>query len=487
MEDRGAQNAGLSKGEFNEHGFVPTFAGMLGNVLEWYDFAVFASFSDVLSEVFFPSDKSGRLALVETLAISGVAFLARPIGGAFIGYIGDLRGRKRALVISMFLMAVTTFVMGVLPSYKVAGGWAIALITLTRLGQGLAVGGELAASIVFTCENHRPGHWGFYGALVISTANAGFLLGSLMAFVLRSVLSDEQLVDWGWRLPFLVGSAVGITGVWIRNGVLENQVSPIQQDGDTSTIDLEQLREEKPQRVRNPIFMAFSKGNLRALFGCFLVMIAASGAFYILFAWLAIYMTDLITKPVPNAFGINAATLLLFLIFCPFAGLASDRWGRRPIMTAGCVAVAVSSPFLVDAVGRGETSIALGAQAALSIFLVLFHAVLYSWLVESFDPAIRLTSIALSYNLAEAVAGSSSPTIATMMVDSVGPMAPGYLLSGLVVLAAVSMWLVAPYHPKSPASSVPGYERITWSTLPGRGKKKEQPSDGTDNESTVEV
>lgn len=151
--------------------FWQTVAGVAGNVLEWYDFAVFGYFSDVLGEVFFPPNQKEANATTESFLVFGGAFLMRPIGGLLLGYIGDMYGRKKALVISIFLMAFPTFAMGCLPSYERIGDWAIVLLVLVRLLQGLSVGGQLMSSLVFTLENHDPSQWGLYGSYVMAAAN----------------------------------------------------------------------------------------------------------------------------------------------------------------------------------------------------------------------------------------------------------------------------------------------------------------------------
>lgn len=151
--------------------FCQTFAGVAGNVLEWYDFAVFGYFSDILGEVFFPPHQKTNSTTTESFLVFGVAFLMRPIGGIMIGYIGDVYGRKKALVASLFLMAFPTFAMGCLPGYAHIGKWAIVLLVLVRLLQGLSVGGQLMSSLVFTLENHDPAQWGLYGSFVMAAAN----------------------------------------------------------------------------------------------------------------------------------------------------------------------------------------------------------------------------------------------------------------------------------------------------------------------------
>ena len=157
-------------------GILRIIAGVGGNVLEWYDFALFGFFGDTISKVFFPPNQKGHLALIESFVVFGVAFLMRPVGGLLLGSIGDKYGRKKALELSIFLMAVPTFLMGCLPSYEQVGAWSIVFLTLTRCLQGMSVGGQLMSSVVFTCESAPKNKWGLYGAFVMAAANTGTLM-----------------------------------------------------------------------------------------------------------------------------------------------------------------------------------------------------------------------------------------------------------------------------------------------------------------------
>lgn len=171
------------------HHKLKTLAGVMGNVLEWYDFAVFGFFSDIIGEVFFPKSQSKDLSVMESFAVFGGAFLMRPLGGIVIGFIGDTSGRKEALEISIFLMALATTLMGCLPTYSQIGNSAILLLLIVRMLQGLSVGGQLMTSLVFTLEGRPKDRWGLYGSFVMGAANIGTFLGGLVAYGLRRTLT----------------------------------------------------------------------------------------------------------------------------------------------------------------------------------------------------------------------------------------------------------------------------------------------------------
>eukprot|EP00550_Attheya_septentrionalis_P009292 CAMPEP_0198294746 /NCGR_PEP_ID=MMETSP1449-20131203/24103_1 /TAXON_ID=420275 /ORGANISM="Attheya septentrionalis, Strain CCMP2084" /LENGTH=530 /DNA_ID=CAMNT_0043994801 /DNA_START=132 /DNA_END=1722 /DNA_ORIENTATION=- len=413
--------------EIKRHELFMTIAGIAGNVLEWYDFAVFGFFGDIIGDVFFPPQE-GHAAIIESFAVFGGAFLMRPIGGVLMGYIGDTVGRKKALEISIFLMAIPTFCMGCLPGYNQVGWIAIVLLSMVRLLQGLSVGGQLVSSLVFTLEKHPKPKWGLYGAYVMVGANIGTLLGGLVAFALRSTLSDDALRSWGWRIPFLSGVLVSISGIYLKYYCKDDEVIP--------------GHEHNENEPPNPIRLAFSQENRRSLLCACLVPVMWGGGFYLSFVWMAIFMKDLVVPPVPNAFVVNSCALFVSVcLLFPVAGILSDMYGRVKIMTIGGVGMGILGPVMIVIIGQGDPVAAFFAQSTLGVFLSLWGGPMCSWLVESFPPEARLTSVAIGYNIAQAMAGGISPSLATFLVDRVGVRSPGLLLSGLATLSLTGLYL----------------------------------------------
>src|SRR5215813_7458934 len=190
-------------------------AGMIGNVLEWYDFAVYGYFAAAIGRHFFPHE-STVAQLLSAFGVFAIGYLMRPVGGALIGHIGDRFGRRAALTFSVTAMAVPTFLIGLLPGYATLGLAAPIALTLLRMVQGLAVGGEYTSSMVFMVEHAPSGRRGLMGALAASGGAAGILLGSAVGAGFAAALSTEALEDWGWRIPFLLGLLVGIAGYLLR-------------------------------------------------------------------------------------------------------------------------------------------------------------------------------------------------------------------------------------------------------------------------------
>lgn len=421
---------------------------------------VFGFFSDILGQVFFPKDQSEDLSVMESFAVFGCAFIMRPLGGLIIGYIGDKSGRKKALEISIFLMAFATICMGSLPTYDQVGGAAILLLLAVRMLQGLSVGGQLMSSLVFTVESHPHANWGFYGSCVMAAGNVGTLLGGLVAYGLRSSLTEEQLLRWGWRLPFLSGTLIVICGIYLKYFCQDDEILPGHSPIPTTEQDTEVYESEAPQEDKmhlhlecdenhkvNPLRMAFSRENRRSMLSSAMIPMLWSGGFYLTFVWMVIYMEDIVVPPVASAFAVNSVSLLILCILFPIAGTLSDWFGRRRVMTIGGVTYGILGPLFVQKIGEvggGDGwELPFVLQTILGLALALFGAPMCAWLVEAFEPEARLTSVAIGYNVAQALAGGLSPFLATFLADDIGPGAPGIMLFGLSFIALTGLWCVA--------------------------------------------
>jgi len=405
-----------------------TAASIAGNVLEWYDFAVFGFFADIISEVFFPPQR-GNLALIESFGIFGGAFLMRPIGGIIMGWIGDKYGRKRALELSIFLMAFPTFAMGCLPTYAQAGNWSIVLLIIVRLLQGLSVGGQLMSSLVFTLEQNedRTHRWGLIGSYVLAAANVGTLLGNLVAAFLQNTLSRDEMLAYGWRLPFLSGVVVSFCGLYLRWACEE--------DGFTNN---------EQHIPKNPLRTALRSG--RTLLSACLVPMVWSGGFYITFVWMPTFMKDFVVPPVSQPFVINSAALFVMCLLFPLSGWLSDCCGRERTMKVGGLCFIVIAPLAMMIIGNGNNPpfLLFLSQSVLGFSLSLWGAPMMAWLVESFAPDARLTSVAIGYNIAHAIAGGLTPLVATVIADVYPIAGPGFLLTGIGIVSLVGLLCVAP-------------------------------------------
>jgi MHS family proline/betaine transporter-like MFS transporter len=290
-------------------------AGIAGNVMEWYDFAVYGYFAAVIGSQFFPAkDKSSSL--IAAFGVFAAGFLMRPLGSLVFGHIGDKLGRKLALSVSVTVMAVPTFLIGLLPTYETAGLTAPVLLVLLRLVQGLSVGGEYTTSDVFLVEQSAPERRGFLGSFVPLGATFGVLLGSAVSAAVTTVLDRGAINSWGWRLAFLLGLVVGLIGVTIRRQLNDDRAAP----GGLAP-------------AAAPIRDAF-RTRWRAILQVVGLNAAGAVAYYMCFVYVTTYLLRVDFIALSTALDINTIALLVLAMTLVPMGILSDRVGRRPVLLA---------------------------------------------------------------------------------------------------------------------------------------------------------
>ena len=296
-------------------------AGVIGNVLEWYDFAVYGYFVPIISQLFFPQ-QTPFVSLLLTFSVFGVGFVMRPVGSIVFGQYGDRHGRKRALSAVIFLMALSTFAVGLLPTYASVGVMAPLLLVIARLAQGLSGGGEWGGAAAYLVEYAEPGKRGFTGSWQQVSVGAGFLLGSLTAAILTTYISSEDMLAWGWRIPFLLGVLVGIVGAIMRWRL----------DDTPKFAELE----SKGEVVSSPLVAALTTFRKLTLIA-FGITLHNTVGYYAVLIYLTTWLTNIVKMPRVTALWIGTVCLLAFIIVVPIAGSLSDRIGRRPLFIASCV------------------------------------------------------------------------------------------------------------------------------------------------------
>jgi len=407
-------------------------AGAIGNMLEWYDFAVFGFFAAAIGAQFFPADD--RLAgLLNTFAVFAVGYLARPIGGVLFGYLGDRIGRKRALQVSIIAMAIPTSLIAVLPTHAEIGVWAAVLLSILRLAQGFSVGGEFIGSICYLVEVAPRNRRGFYGSFAVFSTVGGMLAGSAVAAVLNLALSDAQIAAWGWRLPFLGGILLGLVGWNLRRRLHE-------------TPEFEAI-ESAGRTVRHPELRAIREMPV-AILQIFAMVLLLGVGIYTLFIWMPTYLTHIVTPAVPHALVVNTLAMLLMIALMPVAGTLVDRLGYKPVLLAAMLttAVVVYPLFVwVDAASFVAMAAAMTVFAIVSGFLQGATPVA---LAAQFPVEIRFTGMAVGYNLSMAIFGGTAPYVATWLISKTGFLAAPawYLVAVALVSAIATLTLKGRYH-----------------------------------------
>jgi MFS transporter, MHS family, proline/betaine transporter len=388
-----------------------------GNVLEWYDFAVYGYFAIVLSKQFFPP-QNPVAALLATFGIFAVGFFGRIGGGFFYGLLSDRCGRVRALQLSVLLMAGSTTMMGMLPVYAQVGLLAPILLTLLRLFQGLSVGGEFATSMTLLAEEAVPERRGWSASWCGAAASAGFLLGSAAGTILSIWLTSETLLSWGWRLPFLFGSVLGIIAITVRRQLAVIDIIP-SEPASISHILKQLWREQR-------------KSLLITVAGTCLYMVA----FYVPFVYLATGIETQSRFSMSSALELTSTALILLVILTPLGGWLADRAGTRRLLIISSAALAVLSVPLFELVKLGNP---LCDTIVMLVFVVLYaplNAVALLPLTLQFPHALRGTAFAVSFNIAAAVFGGLSPLIADWLVNITGSLsAPGWMLAAAAIIS----------------------------------------------------
>ncbi len=361
---------------------LPIVAGTIGNVIEWYDFAVYAYFAPTIGTLFFPSDVPNR-SLLLSFGVFGVGFFMRPLGGLFFGHYGDTRGRRNALAATVILMGASTFVIGILPPYRRIGILAPLALLGLRLAQGFSAGGEWAGVAAFLVEYARPGRRGLTGTL-----------------------TPETLTAWGWRLPFLFGLVIALVGLYLRLGL-----------ADTPRF---RAIEESGQVARAPITEAFS-AHRRGLLTVVGFTLSGTVAYYVFLAYFPTYVSAVLKRPGREASLINTIGLAVFIVLIPFAGALSDRVGRKPLLlahAAGCAILGYPLFRLMEA--TRSFWVILAVQLVGITLEALFSGPAPAAYSEIFPTRIRYTAVSVPYNLAVAAFGGTAPFIATYLVGATG-------------------------------------------------------------------
>ena len=372
-------------------------AGLVGNVLEWYDFAIYGFFAPILAAQFFPSGNR-MVSLLAAFGAFAVGFLMRPVGAAVFGHIGDRYGRARALLLSVAMMAIPTVLMGLLPTYATIGIAASFLIVLLRMFQGMAVGGEFTSSIVFLAERAPPSRRGFFASMSMFGATTGTLLGAAVGAALSRALSAEALVSWGWRAAFLSGIVVAVVAIIIRRNLF---------DTPTTVPEVAPLK-LAVQRHRSEMLRVFG------------LNVAPAATYYTLFVYAATWIAE--STPVERATALDLTTMsiLTFLGVVLIAAWASDRFGRKPLMIVGMGACLVLAYPLVWLMNQGEVVSIAAAQMIFSGLLAIYMAPIPALMCETFPHAVRVSAVSVGYGLAYAIFGGTAPAVAVWLISRTG-------------------------------------------------------------------
>lgn len=375
-------------------------AAVTGNLLEWYDFAVYAFLAGTLAAKFFPGENRAS-ALLSTFLAYGLGFVARPLGGVFFGWLGDTRGRKYALLITVFMMAGGTVMIGLLPTWASIGVFAPLLLVVARLVQGFSAGGDWGCATAYIVEWAPHGGRGWYGSFQQMSVAAGLLLGSGLAALLSTVLSPAAMAAWGWRVPFLLGGVLGPVGLYMRRAV------------DETPAYAAAVATGRPSR-------GLPRGALRLAGRAFGFTIVWTVSYYSLLNYMPTWAQDFMHLSASRALWANTFGLVVLLAAIPLMGRLSDRVGRKPLLLACCIGfVIVPYPVFHLLLTRGNEALGLliVVQVGFALLIAMFSGPGPAAISEIFVTSSRSTLMTTGYSFAVAIFGGFAPFISVWLIQ----------------------------------------------------------------------
>lgn len=410
-------------------------AASIGNVTEWFDFGVYAYFEPTIQKVFF-ADLGDTAGTVATFGLFAVAFLVRPFGGMFFGPLADRIGRNKVLATTMILMALGTFAIGCIPSESSIGIVAPLLLLLARLVQGFSTGGEYGNAMTFIAEYAPDKRRGFFGSWLEFGTFTGYLMGALAVTLVDALLTDDQLLSWGWRLPFFIALPLGIVGVYMRTRLADTPAF--------AALEKEAEEKEKANKTGDEAKELAKIWPFVAV--CMGLVIVWNVTNYMLTS----YMPTYVTKTVPDASGggvsastsqwLQIAVIVVALLTIPFLGLLSDRVGRKPIIWTGVIGLIVLAfPMILLVRANNGFAVFLGLLL-MGMTLICFSATMPSTLPSLFPTKLRGAGLSVAFNVAVSLFAGTTSVVVGALVGLTGDLNwPAYYLIIAGVIGAVSL------------------------------------------------
>ncbi|GHA49186.1 MULTISPECIES: MFS transporter [Streptomyces] len=405
-------------------------ASALGNCMEWFDFGVYSYLAATIGKVFFPG-ASPAAQVISSFATFAAAFVVRPLGGLVFGPLGDRIGRQKVLATTMIMMAAGTFAIGVIPGYSTIGLAAPVLLLLARMVQGFSTGGEYGGATTFVAEYSPDRRRGFLSSWLDFGTFTGYALGSALVTLLNLALTDEQMLSWGWRVPFLIAGPLGVIGLYMRLKLEESPAFQQQLDDHEKTLAQESAGGEFKDIVRN---------HWRPLLVCMGLVLLYNVTNYMVTGYLPTYQTETLHRSSGSADLMVLVGMVWIVVLITFLGRLSDRVGRRPlyaVAAAAMIVLAVPAFLLIKAHGTWPPVLGVLLLATL---LACFAAPSAATLPALFPTAVRYAAMGIGFNIAVAAFGGTTPLVTAALVSLTGDdLMPAYylMLAGAIGLLTV--------------------------------------------------
>lgn len=400
-------------------------ASAIGNATEWFDYGLYAYGVAYISAAMFPgSTAEATLFALSTFAIS---FLVRPLGGLFWGPLGDRYGRKTVLSATILIMSLATLCIGLIPSYATIGYWAPALLVLLRLVQGFSTGGEYGGAATFMAEYAPDNRRGFYGSFLEVGTLAGFSLGALLMLGFAVVLGEEQMHEWGWRLPFIVAAPLGLSGLYLRARMEDTPIFR----------EIERAGAKEPGHLRE--LLDLLRGYSRPLVVMGLLVVALNVVNYTLLSYMPTYLQLRLGLSGREALYVPIIGMLFMMLFVPVAGALSDKIGRKPlwwISLGGLLVLAVPAYLLM---ATGVVGAVIGFMV-LGLLYVPQLATISATFPAMFPTHVRFAGVAIAYNVATSLFGGTAPALNSWAINLTGDvLVPAYVMMASCLVGMIAL------------------------------------------------
>jgi MHS family proline/betaine transporter-like MFS transporter len=397
----------------------------IGHFIEWFDFGLYGTLAAIIASNFFVSADPAT-ALLKSFAVFGSGFLMRPLGGLFFGSMGDRLGRRKVLVTVIVITSLSTFVMGILPTWHQAGIIAPILLVITRLVQGFAAGGESSGVITYLAESAAPNRRATLTCWSENFSFMAFVCGSGLVLLLTHTLGDAAMNDWGWRIPFLLAAPLGLGGLYMRRNMEDSAAfHKLQASGKIE---------------KSPLRTTLSSSG-RALLFCVGFVVVKAVSSWVLQSFMPGYLSTHLHYSRTDSYLITTLGLLSVAICMPLTGYLSDRWGRRPLMLMGCGGFILLTYPAMLLMTQGSVMTSIAAMSLLGVFVAMFNGGCGAAMVELFPTAIRYGGIAVAYNLTVAVFGGVTPLASASLIAWTGdPLSPAWYVMITALVSFIAVW-----------------------------------------------
>ncbi len=398
-------------------------AATIGNMMEWYDFTVYAYFATSIARDFIPGDQKEFIGWL----IFGMGFLTRPLGSIVLGNYADRAGRKNALSLTIFLMAFGTGMIAFCPTFQQIGYWAPAILLLARMIQGFSAGGEIGGAVSFLVEQAPPEKRGFFASFQQLSQGGALIMTALVSISIISVLGEQQTLEWGWRIAFIIGILIAPIGIYIRRTLDE---API--------FEADSGHKDKTLVPAREVFSSYKRFLLTGIG----IVILWTIATYIT-NYMPTYVKSVLKLSLIESY-IGNITVGLILMLCPVVGTLADRYGRRKVMATGAFGfLIVAYPAFSTLIGSPNVPVLMMTQGAMAICLVLYSAPASAVLAELYPTRIRATGVALSYSLAVTLFGGFTPAMLSKFIEVTGSkVAIAYYLMIAACISLIALYVM---------------------------------------------